>query len=67
MEWHKTNVETATFNTTKKVDNLISEVENLFTEKLESGNRQRAMKRLRVPPFEEKVGFLLLNIYQLFG
>lgn len=54
-EWFKTYVETAIFNTTKKVDLIISEVENLFTDKLENGNRQRAMKRLRVPPFEEKV------------
>ena len=56
-DWFKAYVETAIFNTTKKVDLLISEVENLFTNKLENGNRQRAMKRLRVPPFEEKVSF----------
>jgi xenotropic and polytropic retrovirus receptor 1 len=54
-EWHKTYVDTAPFNTNKKVDTFITEVENLFTQYLESGDRQRAMKRLRVPPFEEKV------------
>lgn len=54
-EWHKNYVEQATFYTTKKVDTLINEVENLFTQYLENGDRQRAMKRLRVPPFEEKV------------
>lgn len=54
-DWRKANVETAPFYTTKKVDLLITEVENLFTQHLEGGNRQRAMKRLRVPPFEEKV------------
>lgn len=53
-EWRKANVEIAPFYTTKKVDTLISETESLFTQHLESGNRQRAMKRLRVPPFEEK-------------
>ncbi len=66
-EWRKVNVEIAPFYTTKKVDTLISETENLFTQHLEGGNRQRAMKRLRVPPFEEKVkkelyhGFLFLT------
>ncbi len=39
---------------TKKVDTLINDVENLFTN-LENGDRAKAMKRLRVPPFEEKV------------
>lgn len=53
-DWHKNYVETAPFNTTKKVDSLIADVENLFTQRLEHGDRQRAMKRLRVPPFEEK-------------
>ena len=36
-----------------KVDTLIADVENLFTQHLEKGDRQKAMKRLRVPPFEE--------------
>ena len=63
MEWHKANVETAPFNLTKKVDTLINDVENLFTQHLEKGDRQRAMKRLRVPPFEEKVSFFLKKSY----
>jgi hypothetical protein len=54
-EWLRTFVESAPFNLTKKVDALISDVESLFTQHLEGGDRQRAMKRLRVPPFEEKV------------
>lgn len=53
-EWHKTYVETAPFYTTKKVDTFITDVVNLFTQYLENGDRERAMKRLRVPPFEEK-------------
>ena len=56
-DWHKLNVEAAPFNTTKKVDTLIAEVENLFTQYLENGDKTRAMKRLHVPPFEEKVVF----------
>jgi len=31
-------------------------VQNVFTRSLESGDRQKAMKRLRVPPLGEKVG-----------
>ncbi len=54
-EWFKTYVETAPFHSTKKVDTIISDVENLFAEKLEKGNKERAMERLRVPPFEEKL------------
>lgn len=53
-EWHKTYVETAPFYTTKKVDTFINDVVSLFTQYLENGDRERAMKRLRVPPFEEK-------------
>lgn len=33
---------------------LIRDVETIFTDALESGDRARAMKRLRVPPLEEK-------------
>ncbi len=54
-EWHKAYVEAAPFYTNKAVDSLISEIENLFTQYFEHGDKQRAMKRLRVPPFEEKV------------
>lgn len=43
----------------KTVDNLIAEVENLFTQYLENGDKERAMKRLRVPPFEEKVPYYI--------
>lgn len=54
-DWHKAYVETANFYTDKTVDHMITEVENLFTQYLENGDKTRAMKRLRVPPFEEKV------------
>ncbi|VDO62741.1 unnamed protein product [Schistosoma mattheei] len=52
--WRQQVVECAHFNTSREVDDLITEVENIFTEKLEQGDRQKAMKRLRVPPLSEK-------------
>ncbi|KAK2159064.1 hypothetical protein LSH36_159g04020 [Paralvinella palmiformis] len=52
--WRQTNVETAPFYTSKDVDHLIKETETVFTQKLEGGDRQKAMKRLRVPPLGEK-------------
>jgi SPX domain protein involved in polyphosphate accumulation len=73
-DWRVANVETAPFHTIKKVDQFISEIENLFADKFENGDKQRAMKRLRVPPFEEKqstwttfrLGFYLGMIFILF-
>ncbi|CAF0963545.1 unnamed protein product [Adineta steineri] len=53
-EWRKLHVDSAPFHTSKRVDQLINDVETLYTDTLESGNRARAMKRLRVPPLEEK-------------
>ena len=51
-EWRQQNVEPATFNTNKRVDDLIIETENLVVEYLEDGNRRRALERLKVPPLE---------------
>lgn len=53
-EWRQANVETAPFYTSKQVDHLIKETESMVTTKLEGGDRQKAMKRLRVPPLGEK-------------
>jgi hypothetical protein len=47
-------VDSAPFYTSKQVDQLINEVEKLYTDVLESGDRTRAMQRLRVPPLEQK-------------
>jgi hypothetical protein len=47
-------IDGAPFHTSKRVDQLINEVEKLYTDALESGDRARAMQRLRVPPLEEK-------------
>lgn len=48
------NVEMSPFYTNKDIDKLIREVESTFTNELEKGDRQKAMKRLRVPPLGEK-------------
>lgn len=53
-EWRKLHIDSAPFHTSKRVEQLINEVETLYSDSLESGDRARAMKRLRVPPLEEK-------------
>lgn len=65
--WHHAHVENAFFHTNKDVDKLIEDTENIVTFQLESGDRQKAMKRLRVPPLNDtpqpwtafRVGFAL--------
>ena len=47
-------VDGSPFHTSKRVDQLIHEVEKIYTDVLEGGDRSRAMQRLRVPPLEEK-------------
>ncbi|XP_072130459.1 solute carrier family 53 member 1-like isoform X4 [Mobula birostris] len=49
-DWRVVHVEVAPFYTCKKITQLISETEALVTAELEGGDRQKAMKRLRVPP-----------------
>ncbi|GAA6079567.1 xenotropic and polytropic retrovirus receptor 1a, partial [Tachysurus ichikawai] len=49
-DWRVSHVEVAPFYTCKKITQLISETETLVTTELEGGDRQKAMKRLRVPP-----------------
>lgn len=53
-KWRTEHVETAHFYTNKFIDKLINDTEMLVTNELESGDRQRAMKRLRVPPLGEQ-------------
>ncbi|KAM3910983.1 solute carrier family 53 member 1-like [Leptodactylus fuscus] len=50
LEWRMGYLDTAPFSTSTKTDQLIQEVETLFTSRLEHGDRQKAMKRLQVPP-----------------
>ncbi|GAB6031448.1 hypothetical protein CHUAL_009219 [Chamberlinius hualienensis] len=53
-KWRERTVELAPFYTNKYIDKIIQETESVVTSELESGNRQKAMKRLRVPPLNER-------------
>ncbi|KRT86680.1 hypothetical protein AMK59_2034, partial [Oryctes borbonicus] len=53
-KWRVEKVEASHFYTNKDIDKLISDTENTFITKLESGDRQKAMKKLRVPPLGER-------------
>lgn len=53
-KWRTTNVEMAHFYVNKDIDRLIQETESVVTQDIEGGDRQRAMKRLRVPPLGEQ-------------
>lgn len=52
--WRVENVEIAHFYVNKDIDRLIHETEHLVTQEIEQGDRQKAMKRLRVPPLGEQ-------------
>ena len=52
--WREEHVETAFFHTNKDIDKLISDTESTVTSELEDGDRQKAMKRLRVPPLGDQ-------------
>lgn len=52
-KWREHKVELAHFYTNKDIDRLIRETENVVTQEIEAGDRQKAMKRLRVPPLAE--------------
>ncbi|CAM4807182.1 unnamed protein product [Rotaria magnacalcarata] len=53
-EWWKVHIESAPFQTSNRIDMLMVEVEDLYTNSFESGDRKRAIQRLHVPPLEEK-------------
>ncbi|BES98813.1 unnamed protein product [Nesidiocoris tenuis] len=53
-KYHSENVSPSPFHMNKDISRLIHETESTFTSDLEGGDRQRAMKRLRVPPMAEK-------------
>lgn len=52
-KWRQEHVEASHFFTNKDIDKLINDTESAVTVSLEGGDRQRAMKRLRVPPLGE--------------
>ncbi|XP_006819156.1 solute carrier family 53 member 1-like [Saccoglossus kowalevskii] len=47
-------VEAAPFFTSKQIDKLILETEQLYITDLEGGNRHKAMRKLRVPPLGDR-------------
>lgn len=47
-------MESSHFYVNKDIDRLIRETEQSVTQDLEGGDRQKAMKRLRVPPLGEQ-------------
>merc|ERR1711971_657514 len=53
-QWREEHVETAAFHTNKDIDKLIAETETTVTADLEGGDRQKAMKRPRVPPLGDQ-------------
>ncbi|XP_045540041.1 xenotropic and polytropic retrovirus receptor 1 [Papilio machaon] len=52
--WRAEHVESSHFYTNKDIDRLISDTEATVTNELEGGDRQKAMKKLRVPPLGEQ-------------
>nr|CAD7256647.1 unnamed protein product [Timema shepardi] len=53
-KWRVEHVEASHIYTNKDIDRLIHETEGTVTQELEGGDRQKAMKRLRVPPLNEQ-------------
>ena len=54
-QFFKENVHDNYFYTSNAVENLIEDTENTYAACLEGGDKSRAMKKLRVPPFAGKV------------
>ncbi|KAL3284885.1 hypothetical protein HHI36_019021 [Cryptolaemus montrouzieri] len=54
LKWREEHVETSHFYINKDIDKLINDTEASVTNELEAGDRQKAMKRLRVPPLGEQ-------------
>ena len=52
--WRVEQVEASNFHTNKDIDKLIADTEAAVTSGLEGGDRQKAMKRLRVPPLGDQ-------------
>lgn len=54
LHWRTENVESSVIYTNKDIERLIQDTEATVTRELEGGDRQKAMKRLRVPPLGEQ-------------
>ncbi|CAF3580367.1 unnamed protein product [Rotaria sordida] len=62
----KAHIDLEPFHTSTKVTELIRDIESIFTDSFESGNRAEAMKRLRVPPLDEKKSPMVAFRFGLF-
>ncbi|CAF4521537.1 unnamed protein product, partial [Rotaria socialis] len=58
-EWWKVHIESAPFQTSNRIDTLMVQVEDLYTNSFENGDRKRAIQRLHIPPLEEKQSHLV--------
>lgn len=54
-KWQKEKVEASHFFVNRDIDKIINETEQTVTGDLEGGDRQKAMKRLRVPPLGKQL------------
>uniref|UniRef100_A0A0M3HQB1 Xenotropic and polytropic retrovirus receptor 1 n=2 Tax=Ascaris TaxID=6251 RepID=A0A0M3HQB1_ASCLU len=54
LDWRINKVEKSSFFLNREIETLISNVETSVINELEGGNRQAGMKRLKVPPLNEK-------------
>uniref|UniRef100_A0A0N5AD05 SPX domain-containing protein n=1 Tax=Syphacia muris TaxID=451379 RepID=A0A0N5AD05_9BILA len=54
LDWRINRVEKSSFFLNREIETLISNVETSVINELEAGNRQAGMKRLKVPPLNEK-------------
>lgn len=54
LEWRINSVEKSQFFLNRDIETLINNVETAVINELEGGDRQAAMKRLKIPPLSEK-------------
>jgi hypothetical protein len=62
LQYFNDIVKKSYFVQSKKIDDLILKTEKIVIDDLESGNRRRAMNRLRVPPLETRVLYYALSM-----
>ncbi|XP_065198397.1 xenotropic and polytropic retrovirus receptor 1 homolog [Sycon ciliatum] len=55
MDFYKEKVLKSHYHVSESTGNLILQTENAVIERLEDGNRQKAMNKLRVPPLDARV------------
>jgi xenotropic and polytropic retrovirus receptor 1 len=65
-KWQKEKVEISYFFVNRDIDKIINETETTVTSELEAGDRQRAMKRLRVPPLGKRTFYVSAHVVLTF-